>query len=143
MRTYGIFGGHTTEGCPLFNRENRQLLLFMVENFENKAHRYNVKIKEQYHSGLEHTFVWNSRGGQCSLNRRSYDWNRSCKVQYIENSTTENSSTCSWIMQKIRVTDSLTESKLLTWMKQKFSPSQVERSKKLVNLFKAKFRKQC
>lgn len=25
---------------------------------ENKAHRYNVKIKEQYHSGLEHTFVW-------------------------------------------------------------------------------------
>jgi uncharacterized protein with GYD domain len=30
----------------------------MVENFENKAHRYNVKIKEQYHSGLEHTFVW-------------------------------------------------------------------------------------
>jgi uncharacterized protein with GYD domain len=58
MRTYGIFGSHTTEGCPLFNRENRQLLLSMVENFENKAHRYNVKIKEQYHSGLEHTFVW-------------------------------------------------------------------------------------
>jgi hypothetical protein len=40
MRTYGIFGGHTTEGCPLFNRENRRLLLSMVENFENKAHRY-------------------------------------------------------------------------------------------------------
>ena len=55
MRTYGIYGSHTTEGCPLFNRENRQLLLSMVENFENKAHRYNVKIKEQYHSD---TFVW-------------------------------------------------------------------------------------
>jgi hypothetical protein len=26
--------------------------------FENKAHQYNVNIKEQYHSGLEHTFVW-------------------------------------------------------------------------------------
>jgi hypothetical protein len=58
MRTYGIFGSHTTEGCPLFNRENRRLLLSMVENFENKAHQYNVNIKEQYHSGLEHTFVW-------------------------------------------------------------------------------------
>jgi hypothetical protein len=30
----------------------------MVENFENKAHQYNVKIKEQYHSGLERTSVW-------------------------------------------------------------------------------------
>lgn len=58
MRTYGIFGSHTTEGCPLFNRENRRLFLSMVENFENKARHYNVNIKEQYHSGLEHTFVW-------------------------------------------------------------------------------------
>ena len=72
MRTYGIFGSHTTEGCPLFNRENMQLLLFMVENFENKAHRYNVKIKEQYHSGLEHTFVWIAEADN-ALNRRSYD----------------------------------------------------------------------
>lgn len=58
MRTYGIFGSHTTEGCPLINRENRRLLLSAVENFENKAHQYNINIKEQYHSGLEHTFVW-------------------------------------------------------------------------------------
>jgi hypothetical protein len=58
MGTYGIYGTHMTEACPLFNIENRRLILNVVDDFENKAHQYNVNIKEQYHSGLEHTFLW-------------------------------------------------------------------------------------
>jgi hypothetical protein len=58
MGIYGVYGTHTTEGCPLYNKENRRLLLRIAETFADKASQYNVKFKEQYHSGLEHTFLW-------------------------------------------------------------------------------------
>ncbi len=58
MALYGIYGSHTTEACPLFNKGNRKLLLETVAGFEETANRFGVKVVAAYHSGLEHTFVW-------------------------------------------------------------------------------------
>ena len=58
MDLYGIYGSHTTEACPLFNRDNRKLLLETAAGFEETAGRFGVKVVAAYHSGLEHTFVW-------------------------------------------------------------------------------------
>ena len=56
--TYGIYGTHTTEACPLFNEENRKLLLEVASTFENDASKKGIKVISMYHSGLEHTFEW-------------------------------------------------------------------------------------
>ena len=56
--TYGIYGSHTTEACPLFNEENRKLLLQVASTFEQDANAKGIKIISMYHSGLEHTFEW-------------------------------------------------------------------------------------
>ena len=58
MDLYGIYGSHTTEACPLFNKDNRKLLLETAAGFEETAGRFGVKVVAAYHSGLEHTFVW-------------------------------------------------------------------------------------
>jgi hypothetical protein len=58
MGLYGIYGSHTTEACPLFNVENRKLILEIAEVLEKTASKNRVKILEQYHCGLEHTFIW-------------------------------------------------------------------------------------
>jgi hypothetical protein len=58
MELYGIYGSHTTEACPLFNEDNRKLLLQIAEGFEKTANEYGVKVIAAYHSGLEHTFLW-------------------------------------------------------------------------------------
>ena len=58
MGTYGIYGTHTTEACPLFNEENRKLLLGVASTFENDANEKGIKVLSMYHSGLEHTFEW-------------------------------------------------------------------------------------
>ena len=58
MGTYGIYGTHTTEACPLFNAENRKLLLEVASTFEKDANAKGIKILSMYHSGLEHTFEW-------------------------------------------------------------------------------------
>ena len=58
MGTYGIYGTHTTEACPLFNEENRKLLLEVASTFENDANEKGIKVLSMYHSGLEHTFEW-------------------------------------------------------------------------------------
>ena len=58
MDLYGIYGSHTTEACPLFNKDNRKLLLDTAAGFEETAGRFGVKVVAAYHSGLEHTFVW-------------------------------------------------------------------------------------
>ncbi len=55
---YGIYGTHTTEACPLFNEENRKLLLQVASTFENDANAKGIKVLSMYHSGLEHTFEW-------------------------------------------------------------------------------------
>jgi uncharacterized protein with GYD domain len=58
MGLYGIYGSHTTEACPLFNEDNRKLLLQIAGSFEKTASEYGVKVVNLYHSGLEHTFLW-------------------------------------------------------------------------------------
>jgi len=58
MGTYGIYGTHTTEACPLFNEENRKLLLQVASTFENDANAKGIEVLSMYHSGLEHTFEW-------------------------------------------------------------------------------------
>jgi hypothetical protein len=54
MALYGIYGSHTTESCPLNNKANRK----MVIEGGQVAEGDNVKVIGQYHSGLEHTFLW-------------------------------------------------------------------------------------
>ena len=56
--TYGIYGSHTTEACPLFNEENKKLLLQVASTFEKDAESKGIKVLSMYHSGLEHTFEW-------------------------------------------------------------------------------------
>ena len=56
--TYGIYGSHTAEACPLFNEENRKLLLQVASTFEKDANAKGIKVLSMYHSGLEHTFEW-------------------------------------------------------------------------------------
>lgn len=58
MALYGIYGVHTQEACPLYNKEIRQLLLSRAPDIEKNAQMYGVKILHQFHSGLEHTFLW-------------------------------------------------------------------------------------
>jgi DNA-binding HxlR family transcriptional regulator len=58
MGLYGIYGDHTQEACPLYNEENRKHLLRNVPTVEKLSQDYNVKISHQFHSGLEHTFLW-------------------------------------------------------------------------------------
>jgi hypothetical protein len=58
MGLYGIYGEHTQEACPLYNEENRRSLLKAAPNLEKIARKYNTKFLGQYHSGLEHTFLW-------------------------------------------------------------------------------------
>ena len=58
MGLYGIYGEHTQEACPLYNEENRKYLLRIVPTIEKQSQDYNVKFSQQFHSGLEHTFLW-------------------------------------------------------------------------------------
>jgi len=58
MGPYGIYGTHTTEACPLFNEENKKLLLEVASTFEQDANEKGIKVISMYHSGLEHTFEW-------------------------------------------------------------------------------------
>ena len=60
MALYGISGSHTTEACPLNNSLNAKTVL-QAENLdmEKIMQRYKItKIVGQYHSALEHTFLW-------------------------------------------------------------------------------------
>jgi hypothetical protein len=58
MALYGIYGSHTTESCPLNNIQSRKIVLNMIEDLDNIAKKNRIKILEQYHSALEHTFLW-------------------------------------------------------------------------------------
>lgn len=58
MALYGIYGSHTTESCPLNNIESRKIVLNMAGDLDNIANKNSIKILEQYHSALEHTFLW-------------------------------------------------------------------------------------
>jgi hypothetical protein len=58
MGLYGIFGSHSPESCPLNNLEIRKLVVTMDKELATAVDKTKVKIQQQYHSGLEHTFVW-------------------------------------------------------------------------------------
>lgn len=58
MGLYGIYGSHTTESCPLNNQTNRKMVIEGGPQFKKLAEANNIKVIGQYHSGLEHTFLW-------------------------------------------------------------------------------------
>jgi hypothetical protein len=58
MGLYGIYGSHSAESCPLNDVEIRRLVLKMAGQFDKVLTKNNVKMLQQYHSGLEHTFLW-------------------------------------------------------------------------------------
>ena len=58
MALYGVFGSHTPEACPLNNPVNRKLVIEMSEKLAELAQENHVELKEQFHSALEHNFVW-------------------------------------------------------------------------------------
>jgi hypothetical protein len=55
---YGICREHTQQTCPLYNKESREYLLNRTPDMEKNAQKYGVKVLHQFHSGLEHTFLW-------------------------------------------------------------------------------------
>ena len=60
MALYGIYGRHEIKDCPLNSAESRKKVRKIVENdMSSILPKYKVnKIVGQYHSGLEHTFIW-------------------------------------------------------------------------------------
>jgi len=58
MSLYGIYGSHTTESCPLYNIENRNIIIKAHEQLKGLTDKNDVKLLQQYHSALEHTFTW-------------------------------------------------------------------------------------
>ncbi len=60
MALYGVYGRHTTEMCPLNNIETAKTFVTFAEtDLEPKTKEFKInKILAQYHSGLEHTFLW-------------------------------------------------------------------------------------
>ena len=58
MGLYGIYGSHTTESCPLYNIENRNLIIKADDHLKDHTSKNDVKLLQQYHSALEHTFTW-------------------------------------------------------------------------------------
>ncbi len=60
MALFGIYGSHTTDMCPLNNIEIAKTMLEQFDKgIEEQARNYKINsILGQYHSGLEHTFLW-------------------------------------------------------------------------------------
>ncbi len=57
---YGIYGRHTPETCPIQVPEYAQVFVDIFEiDPERLAGTYGIRrIEAQYHSALEHTFLW-------------------------------------------------------------------------------------
>jgi len=60
MALYGIYGRHEIAGCPWNNEQNAKQVLKVAEtDLSSMLPKYKIReIKGQYHSGLEHTFLW-------------------------------------------------------------------------------------
>ncbi len=60
MSLYGVYGSHTTEACPVNNKETAQKLVhFSKADLKPIANKYKInQVIGQFHSALEHTFVW-------------------------------------------------------------------------------------
>jgi hypothetical protein len=60
MALYGVYGSHTPETCPLNNREIAEKVVALASGDPaGMAKNYRIKrVLGQYHSALEHTFLW-------------------------------------------------------------------------------------
>ncbi len=60
MALYGVYGSHTTESCPLNDRKvAERLVAFAEKDIASLASNYKInQVVAQYHSALEHTFLW-------------------------------------------------------------------------------------
>lgn len=60
MALYGIYGSHTVEACPLNHLENANKLVSFAESDPTPLlSKYRINnVLGQYHSALEHTFIW-------------------------------------------------------------------------------------
>ncbi len=58
MSLYGVYGEHTIADCPLNNKETRKIVYSTQKNLHAEAEAVGAKLIAQYHSGLEHTFLW-------------------------------------------------------------------------------------
>ncbi len=60
MALYGIYGRHEIKDCPLNNSENRKMVAEISKrDMSSVLPKYKInKGVGQYHSGLEHTFLW-------------------------------------------------------------------------------------
>ncbi len=60
MALYGIYGRHEIASCPLNNVETAKGTIQAVNSdLSQMLPKYKInKILGQYHSGLEHTFLW-------------------------------------------------------------------------------------
>ena len=60
MALYGIYGRHEIKDCPWNNVESAKMaVLFTKLDLSTIGPKYKInKIVGQYHSGLEHTFLW-------------------------------------------------------------------------------------
>ena len=60
MALYGIYGRHEIDQCPLNNAETRKFIAEVAKtDMSSVLPKYKInKIVGQYHSGLEHTFLW-------------------------------------------------------------------------------------
>jgi len=67
MGLFGLYGSHTTEACPWNNAETRKLVLEKGPKIIEEASKLNIKIINQYHSALEHTFLWVVEAGDVHL----------------------------------------------------------------------------
>jgi len=58
MALYGVYGSHTVEACPLNNAENRKSIIDVAPHFKEATEAAGAKVIAQFHSGLEHTWLW-------------------------------------------------------------------------------------
>ena len=57
---WGIYGTHDRHDCPVNNRNTaKEVITLSVMDLQPLMKKYGVTaIVDQYHSGLEHTFLW-------------------------------------------------------------------------------------
>ena len=57
---YGIYGSHAPEVCPIYDHDNARVFVSIAETDPAQlAEQYGIqRIEAQYHSALEHTFLW-------------------------------------------------------------------------------------
>jgi hypothetical protein len=57
---WGIYGTHSRHDCPVNNKETaREVVALSESDLGPLMEKYDVTaIVDQYHSGLEHTFLW-------------------------------------------------------------------------------------